>query len=424
MICKSFIDEKSINIFLDVLFLLNLKVLLRMTKIFERNTLKMYKKKYFKFLLLRIQNDERKNFVLTSAEQCNLLQIYTSYSSGSDSIRNYYGPSPSTAPSTQLSTAPLPPQPIQTASSQPPPCNLYSTPMVPTPASNLLTTNTSSYVGLNNISPLPTRRYSYSGTLPPSISISDNLNLIHNQDSNITNLITETCQSISRSSNILNRQLSADMALSCTSLSNLIEENIESDIVKYDLINEITTTASATPLNFVQNFYSQPRKLPYVPPTYRNQPHLISDDYLLSKPIFSKNLNALTSSYINDGYHYAEPHSYTQTPHFQTSHYASNPCLSSQYPNQNHLSFTHHPLSSFNRNYYQSPHQQPFSSRPPSISSLNRYTALSNNYSSSFNAQPYYRTSSRLDLDNPNKGGEIKRQVSFKFDVDQMSFDP
>lgn len=361
------------------------------------------------------------------------LQMYTSYSSGSESLRNYYGPSPSTAPSTQLSTAPLPPQPIQPP--QPTPCNLYSTPVVPPPASNLLTTNTASYVGLNHISPLPTRRYSYSGSLPPSISISDNLNLMHNQDSNITNLITETCQSISRSSNILNRQLSADMAsYSCQSLSNLIEDNIESDIVKYDLINEITTTASAAPLKF-PNFYTHARKLPYVPPfpptvvplvpPYRNQPHLISDDYLLSKPIFSKNLNTFTSSYIGDDYHYAEPQTYTQT-HYPTSHhhYASNPCLSSQYP-QNHLSYTHHPMSSaFNRNYYQSHHQQPFSSRPPSISSLNRYSALSNNYSSSFNAQPYYRTSSRIDLDNPNKGGEIKRQVSFKFDVDQMSFDP
>lgn len=360
------------------------------------------------------------------------LQMYTSYSSGSDTLRNYYGPSPSSANAppnaTQLSTASLPPQPIQQPS-QPPSCNLYSAPIVP--ASNLMTSNTSSYVGLNHISPLPTRRYSYSGTLPPSISISDNLNLIHNQDSNITNLITETCQSISRSSNILNRQLSADMALSCTSLSNLIEENIESDIVKYDLINEITTTASAAPSNF-PNFYSHVRKLPYVPPpiapimlpSYRPQPHLISDDYLLSKPIFSKNLNALTSSYISDDYNYVEPQAYTHTPHYPTSHYASNPCLSSQYP-QNHLSYSHHPMSSaFNRNYYQSHHQQPFSSRPPSISSLNRYTPLSNNYSSSFNAQPYYRTSSRLDLDNPNKGGEIKRQVSFKFDVDQMSFDP
>lgn len=364
------------------------------------------------------------------------LQMYTSYSSGIDTLRNYYGPSPSTAPSTQLPTAPLPPQPMQ-QSQHPSSCNLYSTPVAPMPASNLLTTNASSYISLNRMSPLPTRRYSYSGSMQPSISISDNLNLLHNQDSNITNLITETCQSISRSSNILNRQLSADMAMSCTSLSNLIEENIESDIVKYDLINEITTTASAPPHNF-PNFYTHARKLPYVPslpltvapmvPSYRNHSQLISDDYLLSKPIFSKNLNTLTSSYISDDYNYVEPFSYTQTPHYPTSHhYSSNPCLSSQqFPTQNHLSYTHLPMSSaFNRNYYQSHHQQPFSSRPPSISSLNRYTALSNNYPSSFNApQPYYRTSSRLDLDNPNKGGEIKRQVSFKFDVDQMSFDP
>jgi len=237
------------------------------------------------------------------------------------------------------------------------------------------------------------------------------------------------------------------MALSNTNITNLIDENIRSDIVKYDLLNEITTTANITPSKY-SNFYSQPsiadplsalqymptaivRQLPSLPPqqtslasyfnrfttpppTLTTTNRLLSDDYLLSKPIFSKNYNQLNSSYINDDYYNTQP--------FKThSHYASNPCLSSH-------SYLHnqHPLSSssFNRsNYYQSHHQPMFSSRPPSISSLNRYATLSNNYASSFNAQPYYRTGSRLDLDNP-KSNEIKRQVSFKFDVDQMSFDP
>lgn len=381
------------------------------------------------------------------------LQMYTSYPSGSDSLRNYYGPSCSSAPSTQLSASallPLPPQPQPLVT----PCNLFS----PSLASNLMSTNTTSNLGLNAISPLPTRRFSYSGAFPSSTSIHESMmNLaMPSQDTNITCLINETCQSISRSSNILNRQLSADMASqSCTSLSNLIEENVESDIVKYDLLNDITTTATMAPLKYSTNFYSHARHLPCVPPTAastssyfnRNPSHYLSDeDYILSKPVFSKNLDTLVSSYINDDYKYAEPlHTYTQNtipPHYHTftpsQHYASNPCLSSNsysfqnyYPPHNNLSntnnsYTHHPMSSaFNRNYYQSHHQQAFSSsRPPSISSLNRYTALSNNYSSSFNAQPYYRTSSRLDLDNPNKNSEIKRQVSFKFDVDQMSFDP
>jgi hypothetical protein len=241
---------------------------------------------------------------------------------------------------------------------------------------------------------------------------------------NISSLITETCQSISRSSNILNRQLSADMALSnpCyTSLSNLIDENIQSDIVKYDLLNEITTTANITPIKY-SNFYSQPTiadRVMYMPTattSYFNRPplatsRLISDDYLLSKPIFSKNYNQLASSYVNDDY-------YTQPYNSHSYRYASNPCLSSN--SYNAPSYHHYPMSSsFNRNYYQSYHQQPFASRPPSISSLNRYTT----YSNSYNPQPYYRTGSRIDLDNP-KSNEIKRQVSFKFDVDQMSFDP
>jgi hypothetical protein len=346
--------------------------------------------------------------------QTAIFQIYTSYrNSPTDALRNIYGPTSSTTANTQLAS---------TATNNP-----YNTPAT----SNLMTTNTSSTLGLNRMSPLPIRRYSYSG-LPSSTSINEYMNMpITDNAANISSLITETCQSISRSSNILNRQLSADMALSnpCyTSLSNLIDENIQSDIVKYDLINDITTKSNVTPIKYT-NFYSQPTiadRMMYMPTATtsyfnRNPPlpssHLISDDYLLSKPIFSKNYNQLTSSYVNDDY-YTHPYS------TQSHHYASNPCLSSHTYSTTNTPYNHYPLSSsFNRNYYQSYHQQPFASRPPSISSLNRYTTYSNNYSSSFNPQPYYRTGSRLDLDNP-KNNEIKRQVSFKFDVDQMSFDP
>jgi hypothetical protein len=331
--------------------------------------------------------------------QTAIFQIYTSYrNSPTDAtVRNIYGPT--TAKASTTSNV------------------LYNTP----PPSNLMTTNTSSTLGLNSTSPLPTRRYSYSG-LPSSASINEYMNMpITDTAANITSLISETCQSISRSSNILNRQLSADMALSnpCyTSLSNLIDENIQSDIVKYDLLNEITTTANITPIKY-SNFYSQPsiadRYLPTATTSYFNRPplasnRLISDDYLLSKPIFSKNYNQSASSYVHDDY-------YTQPYNSRSYRYASNPCLSS---NTYNTSYNHYPMSSsFNRNYYQSYHQQPFASRPPSISSLNRYTT----YSNSYNPQPYYRTGSRIDLDNP-KSNEIKRQVSFKFDVDQMSFDP
>jgi hypothetical protein len=349
---------------------------------------------------------------------------YSSYrNSPTDALRNIYGTtSSSTSNNTQLASA--------TSANKP-----YSSPV----ASNLITTNASSTLGLNRTSPLPMRRYSYSG-LPSSASImslNDYTNLpCTDNAANISCLITETCQSISRSSNILNRQLSADMALSnpCyTSLSNLIDENIQSDIVKFDLINEITTQANPTPIKY-SNFYTQPTiadRIMYMPTavaplpltsTYFNRPpafsasRLHSDDYLLSKPIFSKNYNQFTSSYVNDDY-YTQP---LPTP--RSYHYASNPCLSSQ---STYIPpYNHYPLSNtFNRNYYQSYHQPSFTSRPPSITSLNRYTTFPTNYSSSFNPQPYYRTGSRLDLDNP-KSNEIKRQVSFKFDVDQMSFDP
>lgn len=348
---------------------------------------------------------------------------YSSYrNSPTDALRNIYGPtSSSTSNTTQLASA--------TSANNP-----YSSPV----ASNLMTTNASSTLGLNRTSPLPMRRYSYSG-LPSSASINDYMNLPCTENAaNISSLITETCQSISRSSNILNRQLSADMALSnpCyTSLSNLIDENIQSDIVKFDLINDITTTTNVTPITY-SNFYTQPTiadrimymptavaPLPVVSSYFNRNPvlsasRLHSDDYLLSKPIFSKNYNQLTSSYVNDDY-YTQP---LPMPTPRSYHYASNPCLSSQ--STYTQPYNNYPLSSsLNRNYYQSYHQPSFTSRPPSISSLNRYTTFPNNYSSSFTPQPYYRTGSRLDLDNP-KSNEIKRQVSFKFDVDQMSFDP
>lgn len=330
--------------------------------------------------------------------------MYSSYrNSPTDALRNFYGPTSTT----QLSS---------TATS-----NLYKPPMPS--VSNLMTSNTSSYMGLNRMSPLPMRRYSYSGALPSSSFDGDYMTLpiADTNTANLTNLIAETCQSISRSSNILNRQLSADMALSNANLNitNLFDENIESDIIKYDLLNEITTTATPTPFKYT-NFYSQPSITEHLPTAMpissyfnRNLPltssRLISDDYLLSKPILSKNYNQLASSYVNDDYYTS-----TQAPPFRTysQHYSSIPCLPSQ---------SYH--TPFNRNYYQSHYQPPFSSRPPSISSLNRYTTYPNNYSSGFNAHPpYYRTASRLDLDKP-QSNEIKRQVSFKFDVDQMSFD-
>lgn len=350
------------------------------------------------------------------AFQTAIFQIYTSYrNSPTDALRNIYGPTSSTT-TTNMSQ-------LASASANK---NLYNSPAT----SNLMTTNASSTLGLNRTSPVPMRRYSYSG-LPSSASINDYMNLpITDNAANISCILSETCQSISRSSNILSRQLSADMALSnpCyTSLSNLIDENIQSDIVKYDLLNHLTTTAPVAPTKYT-SFYSQPTLadrimcMPTATTSYfnRNPPlttnRLLSDDYLLSKPIFSKNYNQLTSSYVNDDY-------YSQPFNTLSNHYASNPCLSSQTQLHPH-SYNHYPLSSaFNRNYYQSYHQPPFTSRPPSISSLNRYTTYSNNYLSSFNPQPYYRTGSRLDLDNP-KNNEIKRQVSFKFDVDQMSFDP
>jgi len=378
----------------------------------------------------------------------------TSASYPSDGLisSGYFGGPPTTTSTSQQLASMAAPGAVQCSN---PYHSSITLPPTPAVSSNLLSTNASSFIGLNRMSPLPKRRYSYSG-LPSTPSMNDlhmsmNMNCAMVHENSIANLISETCQSISRTSDILNRQLSSDLALSCTSLSNLIEENIESDIVKYDLLNDITTTAAMTPLKYANNLYTQPAKYNLMPtaikPSYfnRNPSHyLSSDDYILSKPIFSKNyINPISSSYICDDHntsynnyptttlattHYHSPpsHYHYHSPH-PNYHYASNPCLSSHhsYHNSPRHSYPISNTNAFNRNYnYQSHHQQAFSSsRPPSISSLNRYnTTTPGNYPGSYN-QPYYRTSSRMDLDNP-KGGEIKRQVSFKFDVDQMSFDP
>jgi hypothetical protein len=338
--------------------------------------------------------------------------------------------------------------PLQTAAST---SNFYN----PTTTSTIGTTSqslslnqnlSSSIYGLNQTSPLPRRRYSIGG-LPTSSSIADYLNLQMQESAanvNITNLLNETCKSISRSSNILNRRLSEDLALSNSNLlCDLFEDNINSDIIKYEMLNDITTTTGITPTRYT-NYYSQPTLIntvdqltqQYRKPTltstnpftssyfnnsnarnllYPNR-RLLSDDYLLSKPIFSRNYlnnsNNLASSYLQDDYH-TPFSSLSQTKrHLLSHHYASNPCLS-----QTHS----HPYGTSNYNYnrylYQSQPQPP-PTRQPSISSLNRYAY--SNYKDF--VQPYYRTSSRLDLDN-TKSNEIKRQVSFKFDVDTMSID-
>lgn len=299
---------------------------------------------------------------------------------------------------------------------------------LPSTATSALTT---SLLGTSRTSPLPKRRYSIGG-LPTSTSVADYLNLPIQEtaaNANLSNLLSETYKSISRSSNILNRRLSYEMALDNANLTNIIDDNINSDIIKYDLINNLTTTATLTPTKY-SNYYSQPAigtehllgtsATPLAPTSFYTNSYqptrntslnlypsnrLMSDDYLLSKPIFSKNYDTLplASSYLTDDC-YTRPFNAlsTHTSRLLTQTHSSNPCLSQTQFN---------PYSTaLNRSTY-----YPLPTRQPSSSSLNRYT---------YNAPSFYhRPSSRLDLDT-NKSNDIKRQVSFKFDVDEMSFDP
>lgn len=112
---------------------------------------------------------------------------------------------------------------------------------LPSTATSALTT---SLLGTSRTSPLPKRRYSIGG-LPTSTSVADYLNLPIQEtaaNANLSNLLSETYKSISRSSNILNRRLSYEMALDNANLTNIIDDNINSDIIKYDLINNLPTS--------------------------------------------------------------------------------------------------------------------------------------------------------------------------------------
>jgi hypothetical protein len=241
---------------------------------------------------------------------------------------------------------------------------------------NLCTTS-----ALSRAFPLQRRRYSIGGL--PSSSIADycnlaeNASILHNQSTNITNLLCEATKSLSRSSNILNQRFShgglptrpgSDPNLMPMPITNF---NSYQNVMSHRL-----------PTSFSSSNYDLSNYLPsYFKP---------SSDYLLSKPIYSNNLYSSHTANLSCQ---SPLGLLSPTKKLPLQNYSSNPVLS-------------HTVSSYLP--YHSSTNHPF---------------CSDSTSAYYSNQPMYHQiypSSNIHLDY-NRPNEMKRQVSFKFDVDTLS---
>jgi hypothetical protein len=232
---------------------------------------------------------------------------------------------------------------------------------------------------LSRAFPLQRRRYSIGGL--PSSSIADycnlaeNASMLQNQSTNITNLLCEATRSLSRSSNILNRRFSQGTLPtrpgSDPSLMPMPTTNFHSyqNIIPHQ-----------SPTTFRSSNYDLSNYLPsYFKP---------SSDYLLSKPIYSN----LYSSHTANLSCQSPLGLLSPTKKLPSQNYASNPVLS--HTMSSYMPFhssTNHPFCSDNTTGY---------------------------YNQPLYHQNYPSSNIHLDYNRPN---DMKRQVSFKFDVDTLS---
>lgn len=266
---------------------------------------------------------------------------------------------------------------------------------------------------------LPARRYSISGL--PSSSLVDYCNLsdsaanLYSQSVNLTNLLNETTKSLSRSSNILNMRYSQTPTLTQQQIGSV------DSIVNHPSFYQTSQAQPPPPpppppppstqspyenmLPMSSNFCSYPNVNTHMPnfntSTMTNYVgnYRPSSDYLLSRPIYSNTCS-------NSSNLLSQPHSIlSQTRNLLSQHYASNPLLS--------RSLTNLPSSSSSCHFFNR-RQLPVD-YPPFVNDYG------NNFS--FKTNPYYQSPfSKLDLDY-SRTNDMKRQVSFKFDVDTMSID-
>jgi hypothetical protein len=261
---------------------------------------------------------------------------------------------------------------------------------------------------------LPARRYSISGM--PSSALADYCNLsenaanLLNQSANITNLLNETTKSLSRSSNILNQRCYPTQTSSgyyghgfgfgydpppYTSTSNL---PMSSGFRSYPNVNSQMpnfTSSNLAGLSHCLSGYNRP-----------------SSDYLLSKPIYSNSYSNTASNYLT------QPHSIlSQTKNVLSQHFASNPVLSRSLTNLPSSSspYNHH-FTNNNNNNSNISHHYPVEYPPfaNDYGTRNYYKRHYSNYQTP--------TINKLDLDY-SRASDFKRQVSFKFDVDELSID-
>lgn len=280
-------------------------------------------------------------------------------------------------------------------------------------------TNYTSTTMLDRAARLPARRYSISG-LPSNNSLVDYCNLsenaanLYSQSANITNLLSETTKSLSRSSNILNMRYAQTPTMTHQPIGSVDSLMSHPSLYQNPQLQQPLQPPPPPPppppptyeklMPMPTNFCSYPNVNTHMP-NY-NTSNMVnyvggyrpSSDYLLSKPIYS-------NTYANSPIVHSQPHSIlSQTKNILSQHYASNPIMS--------RSLTNLPSSSSSFNF------------------LNRrqfpvdYPPFMNDYGNlSYKSNPYYQSSfSKLDLDY-SRANDMKRQVSFKFDVDTLSFD-
>lgn len=332
---------------------------------------------------------------------------------------------------------------------------------------------------------LPARRYSISGSVPLSsmvdyCNLSENAANLYTQSANLTNLLNETTKSLSRSSNILNMRslgttASGDsgsnlpmchatthftqslLASAPTSSSTTICGVLDpSPSLPFERMGASTATSAGTTtglhcsypntssISHLPNAVASNSNLSYynhhlqhhlphvnqqnsipVPQQLQFSQHSSfcntgcrpSTDYLLSKPIYSNNtINAASNatSFLS------HPHSVlSHTKNLLSQHqFLSNPAITRSLTN----------LPSSTTSSY--PYERPISSvtalrYPSSFDNTNLLHTMHDNIDC--NAMLRYPTSyhapySKVDLDY-SRASDMKRQVSFKFDVDTLSID-
>lgn len=292
-------------------------------------------------------------------------------------------------------------------------------------------------------------------------NLSENAANLYEQTANITNLLNEATRSISRSSNILNRRYSHSdsyIDLSNTMIDPLLTTSTtaisgggiggtggvlgggtttgsSSAIAaaaaaavaqnQYNTNNLNTTNLSNSTSNLLLN---QPNYLSssyhdltnYLPTTFKPTP-----DYLLSKPIYSNNrfYNSRYNLYNNNNNsnNLMMPSQYYTTMASQ-QRYASNPVLSQTTSNNNYNNIFHHRHLPSYLYGYTNPNFNNYHYNSHLNHHNNSYYHQRNHFNNNnLNHHPNYSTS-QLDLDY-TKPNDIKRQVSFKFDVDTHLID-